>query len=131
MFCLKPFKRLLRYSDLFCSNEMLRYNNTTQYKTITGGIISITLIIAIISGFYQMILNCVQKTSINYTLQIKKTNDPPRMNLIAGKNKFMIGVSISDLKSTKFYDLINGSQIFDIQATVLRNNFGNFSVTPL
>jgi len=68
MFCLKPFKRLLRYSDLFCSNEMLRYNNTTQYKTITGGIISITLIIAIISGFYQMILNCVQKTSINYTL---------------------------------------------------------------
>jgi len=53
------------------------------------------------------------------------------MNLIAGKNKFMIGVSISDLKSTKFYDLANGPQIFDIQATVLRNNFGNFSTSPL
>lgn len=57
MTCFKSFKNLIRNIDLFYSNEILRYNSTSQYKTITGGIISIAIIIAILVGFSQMIIN--------------------------------------------------------------------------
>lgn len=110
-------KRMLRNADLFYSTEMLRYKSTSQYKTITGGVVSVFIIIAILIGFSQMILTTLDKTSITSNLETKKSKDPTKMEVVAGENKFMIGVYVSTLYDQELFDLKNGSRIFDIVAT--------------
>jgi len=46
---------LIKSSDQFHSSELLRYKGDSQYKTLTGGIISLITIIAIIIAFMSMI----------------------------------------------------------------------------
>lgn len=40
---------------MFYSTEMLRYNKDTQYQTVTGGIVTIGIIVMVITGFFSMI----------------------------------------------------------------------------
>jgi len=47
---------------------------------------------------------------------MKRSIDAPRIDLVTGTDKFMIGTYISDLAGIKYFDLANGPQIFDITA---------------
>ena len=58
--------------DLFYSTQMLRYNNYVEYKTITGGIISLVMVISVMIGFSSMIISTMQRTSITSTREVKK-----------------------------------------------------------
>ena len=60
----QKIKDILRVADLFYSTEMLRYNRNAQYKTITGGVVSLILIVAFVIGFWSMITNTVNKTTV-------------------------------------------------------------------
>jgi len=57
MTILQYMKNLLLHTDFFYSSEILRYEGQTQYKTITGGILSLMIIVAVISGFFSMIIS--------------------------------------------------------------------------
>ncbi len=77
MAILKGIKRLIYQTDMFCSSQLLRYNSETQYKTMTGGLLSLAIIIVIIVGFANMISDTLQRTSITSSLTINKQSDPP------------------------------------------------------
>ena len=47
---------------------MLRYNDDTHYQTVTGGLISATIVVLVIAGFYNMISETLNRTAISYTL---------------------------------------------------------------
>ena len=60
----KKMKKVLSATDYFNSSNMLRFENEDDYKTITGGIISLAIIIVIIVAFTSEILITLQRTSI-------------------------------------------------------------------
>ena len=70
-------KQLIYQADLFCSQQLLRYNSETQYKTLTGGLMSLAIISVIVIGFTSMIMDTLQKTSISSSLTVEKQSDPP------------------------------------------------------
>ena len=65
------------YSDMFYSTEMLRFNNNTQYKTVTGGLITIAIIVLVTVGFASMISNTLNKSAITFSMNVMKSIDPP------------------------------------------------------
>ena len=77
-------KKLIQQADLFCSNQLLRYNSDTQYSTITGGLLSIAIIVVIVIGFASMIADILNRTSITSTLTTTKHSDPPLSTLVTG-----------------------------------------------
>ena len=52
----KIMKKVLSATDYFNSSNMLRFENEDDYITITGGIISIAIIIVIVIAFTSEIL---------------------------------------------------------------------------
>lgn len=89
----KKIKNLIKSSDLFYSNEMLRYENELEYKSLTGGILSLALIITVLVGFANMIILTMQRENINSTKNVVKNSDPPFMAVeVSPQNKFMFGI---------------------------------------
>jgi len=70
---------LLLHTDFFYSSEILRYKGQTQHKTVTGGILSLMIIVAVITGFFSMIISTLEKTSIESKLEVTKARSPPRI----------------------------------------------------
>ncbi len=64
---------------------MLRYNGDTQYRTVTGGIATLGIMIMVIIGFFSMISETINKTAISSTTNILRSNNPPEFNLTANK----------------------------------------------
>ena len=55
--------KFLSATDYFNSSSMLRFENENDYKTITGGIISVAIIVTIIVSFTSEILVTLERTS--------------------------------------------------------------------
>lgn len=55
---------------------MLRYEADTQYKTVTGGIFTLIIIIIVAVGFTSMISSTLNKTAIDASISETKSNDP-------------------------------------------------------
>ncbi len=90
---LKRMRNLIKHSDLFYSNEMLRYENELEYKSLTGGILSLALIITVLVGFANMIILTMQRENISSTKEVVKHSDPPFMSVeVSPENKFMMGI---------------------------------------
>ena len=90
---LKRMRNLIKHSDLFYSNEMLRYENELEYKSLTGGILSLALIVTVLVGFANMIILTMQRENISSTKEVVKHSDPPFMSVeVSPENKFMMGI---------------------------------------
>jgi hypothetical protein len=70
---------------MFYASEMLRYNNENQYKTFTGGVITLGILTTIMIAFASMIFETLDRTKITYTLDVKKRADPTNYTLEATK----------------------------------------------
>jgi hypothetical protein len=64
---------------------MLRYNQDTQYKTTTGGIVTLGMIIMVTVSFLSMISQTLNKTAIDSSVNILRSRSPPELNLVANK----------------------------------------------
>ena len=86
-------KNVIKRSDLFYSSEMLRYENQLEYKSLTGGILSLALIVTVIVGFANMIILTMQRENISSVKEVVKQSDPPFMSIeVSPENKFMMGI---------------------------------------
>lgn len=100
---------------MFCSAEMLRYDQDSKYKTATGGLITISIVIVVIAGFFNMISETINRTAISYTLNAKAAGDPTPFTLTANnENKFMFGLQIQSMDLTFFYNLSQANRYFDL-----------------
>jgi hypothetical protein len=80
-------------SDFFNSSQMLRFQNENEFRTLTGGIISIGIIITIIVSFASMILDTLNLSTINYTENSIKRVDPSYTAMTADPDKnFMFAI---------------------------------------
>jgi hypothetical protein len=93
MLILKNILKFIYQLDLFCSSQLLRYNKDKEYKTLTGGIFSLGIVIVIMTGFTSMILETLNRTSISSDLTTVKQSDPPLATLTPNKeNMFAFGI---------------------------------------
>lgn len=67
---LNRLKKLIKMNDFFYSTEMLRFNDESEYKTITGGLISLGIIIMIMAGFATMIIDTFSLNSVKSSTDI-------------------------------------------------------------
>ena len=117
---LQNLKRLIYQADLFCSSQLLRYNSDTQYNTLTGGLISLSIISVIIIGFASMIASTLNRSTITSTITTFKQSNPPLAMLVSGKeNMFMFSVSIQSLDLTFLANLSASTQYFDVEMNIL------------
>ena len=81
--------------DLFSSNQFLRLGGEAEFKSTTGGIASLFVIIFLVATFRSRILGVSNKETISSTTNINLSNHPKTLNLTANNDTnlpFMIGV---------------------------------------
>jgi hypothetical protein len=111
----QSLKRAVSSIDMFYSSEMLRYDTDTEYKTITGGIITISIVAMVTIGFASMIVDTLNRTAITANLNIQKSNDPTYYDLRADPaSMFMFGVMLQPIDVEFIVDIANGPRYFDI-----------------
>lgn len=102
---------------MFSSSEMLIYNEDAHYQTFTGGIVTLGIIVTVISGFFSMISETINKTAITSSVNVLTMSDPPATNLIANEEKmFMFGIQIQSTDLSFNYDFNGPRRYFDIVA---------------
>lgn len=117
-------------NDLFYATEMLRYDKELEYRSFTGGLLSIAIIIAVIIGFASMILDTLSLSSINFVESITKNTDPSftHMDMGAG-SKFMMAVELWGVNMTasvRYFDVL----MIQLNTTKGQSNY-NYSLITL
>lgn len=74
-------KKLIKATDFFYSTELLRYDDELEYKTLTGGFVSLAIIITITVGFANMILDTLALNTFNITTENIKNIIPTSSKL--------------------------------------------------
>ena len=116
----KQIKTIFLEADFLYSSDILRYNNDSKYKTVSGAVFSLIIMMTIVVGFSSMIISTMEKNTFESSLQVKKTENPSTITLKADESKFMLGYFVHSMdKDKKMFDLKKGSQIFDYQALAL------------
>jgi archaellum biogenesis protein FlaJ (TadC family) len=64
---MQKIKDIVKMSDFFNSFHILRYKQEAEYRTFTGGLISVGVIITIIIAFASMILDTVNRVTISFS----------------------------------------------------------------
>ena len=96
--------------DFFYTAELLRYREEPEYRTLFGGILSLSIILLLLATFYNKVLNTFQKVIINSSLSATSADDPTPYTISTKPGKqFMFGVEIwhHDLSANPRYFDIN------------------------
>jgi hypothetical protein len=106
---LRKLQSLIKVTDFFYSSEMLRYNDENEYRTLTGGLISIGIIITILVGFASMIIDTLNLNTISTTSELIKNKIPtPSILSTSPDSHFMFAaeiwhVNLSDI--VRYFDV--------------------------
>lgn len=125
---LQKIKQIVYQFDLFYSEQLFRCNANTQYKTLTGGLLSLALIIAISIGFTSMISDTLNRTSITSNLTTKKQLDPSLSIFKTGSDDiFMFSLIIQSFDKSYTANLSQIPRIFSFTAGLLTLNNGKLA----
>ena len=69
-------KEAVTMNDFFYSTQLLRFKQEGEYRTFTGGLLSLGIIVFITIGFASMIISMLNRTTINTTFSVEKKTDP-------------------------------------------------------
>lgn len=103
-------KKLIKFSDFFYSYQLLRYEDQQEYRTLTGGIISLAITITILIGFANMIVSTFDRSDFTTNKFVTKNEFPPRA-LISTEpdSNFMFAIEIW------FLNITEPQRYFDVQ----------------
>jgi hypothetical protein len=123
-------KDAIKVNDLFYSSELLRFNNEMEYRTLTGGLFSLFIIVAVMVGFANMIIDTLSLNSLSYIQTVSKEADPSSTVLsTAVEDKFMIAVELWGVNMTeaRYFDVLmiqlstkNGQKDVDYKLIALK-----------
>ena len=65
--CLKQCQKFFRKFDFFQSSKFLRYNGDAEYKSTSGGVITVIVVGVLIALFFSMGLRTIRKEIIFYS----------------------------------------------------------------
>ncbi len=102
-------KKFLWNIDLFASPQLLRYRNETNYSTLTGGCISLIIIVIFGTFLIKNSVSVLTKSEVNARDSTYFLENPTYTSFtFDSSSKFMIGVGLQDI------DLNTGGRYFDI-----------------
>ena len=86
---------VIKELDIFSHGQFLRYRGEENYRTITGGVVSVVLMVLFAAIFSTMVLNTFQKNLITSTFETGYEVDPGYFKLETGqKSSFMFAIGI-------------------------------------
>ena len=92
---LRMMKNMVEMSDFFYSTQMLRFQKEGEYRTLTGGLLSLGIIVTIVIGFTSMIRETLNRSSFTTSLTVEKKPDPSATLMTASpESMFMFGIEI-------------------------------------
>ena len=102
------------------SGSLLRVKGEPEHATVLGGIISISLMIALAAAFSNKIIGTFDKLIITSTVTTSNADDPIPFNLTTlDSGPFMLGIEVYG------HDLNSINRSFDV---VLRNTIYSYGV---
>lgn len=113
-------KKFLRNIDLFASSQLLRFKTETDYSTLTGGFLSLLIIIIFGALLIQNSISVFSKNSVNGLDLVYYLEDPTFTSFQFGDSDFIIAVGITDL------NLSSAERYFDISLSTQVFSYGNF-----
>ena len=125
---LQKIGKLASMVDFFNSSQLMRLDKESDYRTITGGVMSIALITTILIAFNDMIGDTLNRNTISYTQSTIMNIDPSKIEMKASpKDNFMFGISLGG------YNLNKNYKFFDVIAYQLKckNGCHNYEILPL
>ena len=107
MKCKRSCAELIKFFDLFSLSQFLRYKEDEDFKTVSGGIISILVVIIFSILFAGNAISTVNKTDISF----KKTTEgefiPSKVTL--NNNNFMFALGIMSVNhsdpTSRYFDI--------------------------
>ena len=89
---------VIKELDIFSHGQFLRYRGEENYRTITGGIVSVILMVLFAGIFSTLVLSTFQKSLITTTFDMSYEVDPSYHKLETGsKSNFMFAIGILNL----------------------------------
>jgi hypothetical protein len=78
---LEKLKSLVVSTDFFYSTRLLRYEEDNDYRTFTGGTVSLAIIVTILFGFANMILNTINLNTFTISTETIKSPVPTPLDV--------------------------------------------------
>jgi hypothetical protein len=129
--CVSVVRAILKIFDLFPTSQFLRYKQDADYKTATGGLVSIALIVICIIMFYSLGMQTANRQIINGSTSYEIDVEPLPLTIEFQKGSdFMFGVGIMGLN-------LNDPNVQYFNVTLKQNYYSpllkpiNSTVVPL
>ena len=78
---LHNFKKAIYKLDFFYTAEVLRFKDEPEYKTLFGGIMSISIILLLLIAFYNKVIDTFGKIIITSSTSAISADDPVPYNI--------------------------------------------------
>ncbi len=92
---LSNIKGVLYKMDFFYTAELLRYREEPEYRTLFGGVLSLSIIILLLVTFYRKVIATFEKVIISSSFSSTNADDPVSYNISTMPGMpFMFGVEI-------------------------------------
>lgn len=106
----KTMQNILKAFDLFPTQQYLRYKEEPDYKTATGGAVSIAILVIFIIMFYSLGMQTVNQKIINGSVSYQIDTEPVPLSINFTKgSEFMFGIGILGLDlndpNIKYFDI--------------------------
>lgn len=105
----KSMRSVIMKADIFYTSSLLRFGEESEYRSVTGGISSILMVVTLVVVFYSKISETLNKQIITSSTKDLYQRDPGSL-LLNGPNAapFMFAVEIWG------HDLNTGPRLFDL-----------------
>lgn len=111
MAALNTAKKIFRSFDLFSTSQFLRFEGEGEYKTASGGICSLMVIVVFMTLFMSTAIQTINMQIISWTSTSTLEFDPAETNITISPpdNPFMfavkmLGVNLND--NVRFFDIV-------------------------
>ena len=104
---MKLVKGVIRNCDLFAHKVGLRFGDEPDYESLTGGLLSIIMMVVFVVIFANATLSTINKVYIDSKIILREKTHPPSFEI--GVNEFMFAVGFSDI------DMNRGERLFDLE----------------
>jgi hypothetical protein len=107
---IKKVAALLRWGDMFSTSQFLRYRGDSDYGTVTGGFVSVAVIIVFAILFANLGIQTANRQLINSSVSQESETDPSPLKVVVGpQGGFIFMVALLGLNlnnpAISFFDI--------------------------
>lgn len=107
---MKSFRQLLVKFDFFPATQFFRYKGSTEYRTATGGVFTILIIVIFCILFFNALLDIIAKKNVTLKTNIQNQSVPSQAQINFGpQGTFMFALRINGMNLSrtdlKYFDI--------------------------